>query len=95
MTTDLSMPGSDLPKLNAREAALDGFLGALFAANDIVKAGFAFQGDLRNLCRSFPHMHSFGQGSVSVSADSSTTVGPAYIAVSLERVGPAKKHLTF
>ena len=53
--------GMALPLLTPREAALDNFLSALFSAEDIVKAGFAFNGDLRNLCRSFPQLTCLGR----------------------------------
>ena len=45
--------------MTEREAALSDCLGALFSAQHIVKAGFGLQGDLKYLCRSFPHLPCF------------------------------------
>ena len=51
--------GGSLPALSEREAALSDCLVALFSAQHIVKAGFGLQGDLKYLCRSFPHLPCF------------------------------------
>lgn len=68
----LHYAGLVLPLLTPREAALDNFLSALLGAEDIVKAGFAFNGDLRNLCRSFPQLPCLGRNFLS----SESLVGP-------------------
>lgn len=46
------------------EAAVSAFLDELFTSENIVKAGFAFNSDLRYLCRSFPHLPCFQERQV-------------------------------
>jgi len=53
--------GRALPDLTEGEAALDAFLEELFTSEGVIKTGFELAGDLKNLCRSYPHLRCFSQ----------------------------------